>query len=132
VPEAFVDPRNQTDHHHLSVCQQVRALKTFEHTFFALVHAPLNPDDVENLIFLQEWILHELESDHRFDEDIQDQLSTRITLAKVRTARMECVLADFFKVGIDRCALDFVRGGWVALERNFLYESLMLNESQFL
>jgi hypothetical protein len=58
--------------------------------------------------------LHELESDHRFDEDIQDQLSTRITLAKVRTARMECVLADFFLKSelTDVLWTSFVADGW--------------------
>jgi hypothetical protein len=102
VPEEFVDPRyTQSYHQHLSVFRKVMALKTFECNFIAFLHAPLNQDDIDHLMGFN--LLVELEN----------MLSTRITIEEAKEACIEFILDEFYEFGMHSAYyLDVVLDGW--------------------
>jgi hypothetical protein len=111
VPEEFVDPRYMPSYEHLSVFGKVMALKTFEHKFIALLHAPLDQDAIDNFIDIQQYVLERMSEDSDID-NVEDMLPT-ITLQRVWEAFIEFVLVDFYDYGIDRYSLDVIlAGGW--------------------
>jgi hypothetical protein len=112
VPEEFVDPRNtQSYHQDLSVFRKVMALKTFECKLIDLLHAPLDQDGIDDIARLQHFVLESVSESVMEGFEAECLLST-ITLEKVKEARIEFVLDDFYNHGIDRYSLKVVLDGW--------------------
>jgi hypothetical protein len=115
-----VDPRNTESYHQLaSVFQKVMALKTFEHKFITILHAPLDQDSIDKMMGLGQWALN-IRSDRNTQQRTLNIRSDRndppsiIILEKVRAACIEFVLIELYAKGIDQHSLDVILGGWPA------------------